>query len=102
MNVMLAIGNWSPGFTCTPIPRSRRRVSHPGHRHSHPQLALPLKRDIQPGDKIIQLGRNEIPIGKFLQTQEAFNADHALPLVVERSGGMLNLSITPRWTRRKA
>ena len=50
---------------------------------------------LQPGDKIIQLGNKRDPDWEYVQTQEAFNANHTMPLVVERSGKMLNLSITP-------
>jgi regulator of sigma E protease len=53
------------------------------------------KAGLQPGDKIIQLGSKRDPDWEYVQTQEAFNANHTMPLVVERSGKMLNLSITP-------
>lgn len=53
------------------------------------------KAGLQPGDKIIQLGSQRDPDWDYVQTQEAFNANHALPVVVERGGRTLNLSVTP-------
>ncbi|HMJ61589.1 MAG TPA: site-2 protease family protein, partial [Bryobacteraceae bacterium] len=53
------------------------------------------KAGVQPGDKIVQLGSKRDPDWEYVQTQEVFNANHALPVVVERAGQMVNLSVTP-------
>jgi regulator of sigma E protease len=53
------------------------------------------KAGVQVGDKIVQFGSKRDPDWEYVQTQEVFNANHALPVVVERAGQMVNLSVTP-------
>jgi regulator of sigma E protease len=50
----------------------------------------------QPGDRILQFGDQKDPNWDYLITQEALNANRAMPVVVERHGQRLNLSVTPR------
>ncbi len=51
---------------------------------------------IQPGDTIIQLGNKKNPDWDYILTQEALNANHAIPVTVERRGRVLRLQVTPR------
>jgi regulator of sigma E protease len=51
---------------------------------------------IQAGDRIVAMNGRNHPNWEFVLTQEALNANHALPLTVERHGQKLPLSVTPR------
>ena len=94
MNVILAIGLVT-GLYMYAYPKEPASASRTPVIAAVIPNSAAAKAGLQPGDKIIQLGSKRDPDWEFLQTQEAFNANHALPLVVERSGKMLNLSITP-------
>ena len=48
------------------------------------------------GDRIVQIGDRQNPSWQEVITEEALNANHAVPVVVERQGQRLVLSITPR------
>ena len=51
---------------------------------------------LQGGDRIVQLGDKRNPNWQDVTTQEALNANHALPVVVKRNGQELHLTITPK------
>jgi regulator of sigma E protease len=51
---------------------------------------------LQPGDRIVQLGSERNPSWQSVLTREALNANHALPIVIDRKGQKLSLSITPK------
>ncbi len=51
---------------------------------------------LQPGDKIVQIGDKRAPNWQDVATQEALNANHSIPVVVERNGQNLRLSVTPK------
>ncbi len=51
---------------------------------------------LQPGDKIVQLNRHNNPTWQDLLTQEALNANHPLPVVVDRNGRKLDFTVVPR------
>lgn len=50
---------------------------------------------LQPGDSIIRIGSHEHPNWQEVLTQEALNPNHPVPLVVDRKGARLNLTVTP-------
>jgi regulator of sigma E protease len=54
------------------------------------------KAGLQPGDKIIQIGSKRDPNWQDVLTQEALNANYALPVKVDRKGQTLSLRVTPR------
>ena len=51
---------------------------------------------IRPGDRIIRIGSKNDPSWQDVLTQEALNANHALPVVVDRNHEQIMLSVTPR------
>lgn len=51
---------------------------------------------LQPGDRIVQLGSERNPSWQDVLTREALNANHALPIVIDRKEQKLSLSITPK------
>lgn len=51
---------------------------------------------LQSGDRIVQIGNTQNPSWQDVLTQEALNADHELPLAVNRKGQLLHLTVTPR------
>jgi regulator of sigma E protease len=51
---------------------------------------------LQPGDRIVQLAGKQNPSWQDVVTEEALNANHALPVVVNRKGRNLSFTITPR------
>lgn len=51
---------------------------------------------VQPGDKIVQVSDKHNPNWQDVLTVESLNANHALPVVVERHGKTVHLSVTPR------
>ncbi len=51
---------------------------------------------LQPGDKIVQIAGQKNPTWTDVLTKEALNANHALLVVVDRTGQKLRLSVTPK------
>jgi regulator of sigma E protease len=51
---------------------------------------------VQAGDRVVQLGSTRDPNWDDLMTQTALNANHALPVVVERHGRRVELTVTPQ------
>jgi regulator of sigma E protease len=51
---------------------------------------------LEAGDKIVQFGDHKDPNWDYLIEQEMLNANHTMPVVVERRGQRVTLSITPR------
>jgi regulator of sigma E protease len=51
---------------------------------------------LQPGDRIIQMNGRHDPNWDYVLTQEALNANHTIPVVVERGGKTLEFQVTPR------
>ena len=51
---------------------------------------------LQTGDKIVSLNGKQDPDWEYVLTQEALNANHPLPLVVERHGERKSLTVTPQ------
>ncbi len=51
---------------------------------------------LQGGDRIVQLGDKHDPSWQDVTTEEALNANHALPVVVKRNGQSLRLTVTPK------
>ena len=92
MNVILAIGIvtglYMYAFPKEPAPRTPILAAVAPNSPA-------AKAGLQAGDKIVQFGSKRDPDWEYVQTQEAFNANHTLPLVVERAGKTLDLSITP-------
>jgi regulator of sigma E protease len=92
MNVILAIaimtGLYMYAFPKEPAPRT------PVLSAVAPNSPA-AKAGLQPGDKIVQFGNKNDPDWDYIQTQETFNANHALPVVVERAGQTLHFSVTP-------
>ena len=93
MNVVLAVGLvtglYMYGFP-KELPSSDAVIS--SVEASSPAAAAGLR----PGDRIIQLGSKSDPSWQDVLTQEALNANHSLPLVIDRKGQKLNLAVTPR------
>lgn len=54
------------------------------------------KAGVEPGDKIIEIGGKKNPTWDDVFTKEAFSANHALPVVVDRNGRDLHLTVVPR------
>ena len=50
---------------------------------------------VEPGDRILKVGSHEHPNWQEVLTQEALNPNHPLPLIVERKGTKLNLTVVP-------
>ena len=50
---------------------------------------------VEPGDRIVQIGNQRDPNWQDVMTKEALNANHPLPIVVNRKGHLLNLTVTP-------
>ena len=50
---------------------------------------------VQQGDRIVQIGSIHDPSWQDVLTQEALNANHALPVVVSRKGRNVQLQVTP-------
>ncbi len=50
---------------------------------------------VEQGDRIVQIGSIHDPSWQDVLTQEALNANHALPVVVSRKGHNVNLRVTP-------
>ncbi|MBV9158562.1 MAG: RIP metalloprotease RseP [Acidobacteriaceae bacterium] len=93
MNVMLALalvtGLYMYGFP-KEVPSSDAVIS--SIQPNSPAATAGL----QPGDRIIQLGSKDDPSWQDVLTQEALNANHALPITINRNGQKLHLSVTPR------
>ncbi len=53
------------------------------------------KAGVKPGDKIIRVGNHEHPNWQEVLTQEALSPNHPLPLVIQRKGATLNLTVVP-------
>jgi len=51
---------------------------------------------LHPGDRIIQLGDKQNPSWTDVLTEEALNANHALPVQVQRGAQRLHFDVTPR------
>ncbi len=51
---------------------------------------------LQSGDRIIQIGDKHDPSWQDVVTEESLNANHALPVVVERGGQKLSFNVTPK------
>lgn len=51
---------------------------------------------IEAGDKLLQVGGKQDPNWEEVITQEALSANHALPVVVERRGQKLHLTVVPK------
>jgi regulator of sigma E protease len=51
---------------------------------------------LEAGDRIVQFGDRKDPNWDYLIEQEMLNANHTMPVVVERHGGRVTLSVTPR------
>jgi regulator of sigma E protease len=51
---------------------------------------------LQPGDKILSLAGHKNPDWPDVVTQTALNANRALPVIVERHGKQLNVTVTPQ------
>lgn len=50
----------------------------------------------EPGDKIVQIADKHDPNWQDLMTIESLNANHALPVVIERHGKTITFPVTPR------
>jgi regulator of sigma E protease len=51
---------------------------------------------VRPGDRIVQIGDQRDPNWQDVMTREALSGNTAIPVVVERAGRRLNLTVTPR------
>ena len=50
----------------------------------------------EPGDKIVEIGGKTDPNWQDVMGIESLNANHPLPVIVDRRGTKLNLTVTPR------
>lgn len=93
MNIVLALaivaGLYMHGFA--------REVETPDPVISGVQPDSPAAQaGMQAGDKIIEIDNHKNPTWSDVLTEEALNANHAIPVVVERRGNKLHLMVTPR------
>ena len=51
---------------------------------------------LRAGDRIIEFNGRQHPNWEYVLTQEALNANHAVPVVAERHGAKISTSVTPR------
>jgi regulator of sigma E protease len=54
------------------------------------------KAGIEPGDRIVEIGGKKNPTWDDIFMKEAFSANHALPVVIDRHGHDIPLSVVPR------
>jgi regulator of sigma E protease len=55
-----------------------------------------VKAGVEPGDKIVEIGGKKNPTWDDIFMKEAFSANHPLPVVVDRHGRDLKLTVVPR------
>ena len=93
MNVLLAVaivtGLYMHGFQ-TETESSDAVISNIVPNSAAAQAGL------QPGDKILELGGHKNPNWPDVLMQTALNANHPLPVLVDRKGQKLNFTITPQ------
>lgn len=51
---------------------------------------------LQSGDRILQIGDKHDPSWQDVVTEESLNANHAIPVVVDRKGQRLTVNVTPK------
>lgn len=93
MNVLLAVGLIA-GLYMYGFPKeapSGNAVISSVAEHSAAEAA-----GLQSGDRILQIGDRHNPSWQEVVTEEALNANHAIPVVVERHGNKVDLSVTPK------
>ncbi len=93
MNVLLSIalitGLYMYGFP-REVPSTRAVISSVAANSPAANAGL------QGGDRIVQVGDRHNPNWQEVLTEEALNANHALPVTVDRKGQILTVNVTPR------
>jgi len=56
---------------------------------------------LQRGDKIVEISGRQHPNWEYVLTQEALNANHAIPVMVLRNGQRVTTNVTPRMDQRQ-
>jgi len=56
---------------------------------------------LKSGDRILQIGDKQQPTWQDVVTQEALNANHALPVVVKRRDQVLHVEVTPKMDQKE-
>jgi len=56
---------------------------------------------LQPGDRIVAINGKQDPNWEYVLTQEALNANHPIPVTIERNGKRISTTVTPRMDEKQ-
>ncbi|MGH9583804.1 MAG: RIP metalloprotease RseP [Bryobacteraceae bacterium] len=93
MNIVLAVAIVT-GLYMYAFPKQVQTVNPPVTAIAPGSPAA--KAGVEPGDKIVEIGGKKNPTWDDIFMKEAFSANHPLPVVVERHGHDLKLTVLPR------
>jgi regulator of sigma E protease len=98
MNVLLAVG----------IMTGLYMYAFPQENDTTDPVVASLAKDsaavqagIQVGDRIVAINGKEHPNWESVLTQEALNANHPIPVTIQRSGKRIDTSVTPRMDEKQ-